>query len=83
MARGVSRGEPNRIKSSHEWAIENMRWFIFYRPYRSLNGFDNSSHGFAVGYYLPMLARKFLSGRATAFFKYVVAFPVAKLGKRK
>ena len=64
---------------------------VFCRPCRGLDGFDDHTHGFTVGYYLsrlrrwgnhfPMLVRKSFSRRAKARSKAAWFFQFEKSGR--
>ena len=76
IAHGASRGLNEQNESSPGWGERDLRWLVFCRPCRGLDGFDNLTHGFTVGYFLPrlrrwgnhlpMLVRKSFSSRAKA-----------------
>jgi hypothetical protein len=57
VAHDASRGLNAQNESSPGWGERDLRWSVFFRPCRGLDGFDDDTHGFTVGYYLSRLRR--------------------------
>jgi hypothetical protein len=84
-----------QLNQAPDGAKEDFRWLAFCRPRRGFGGFDDDTHGFTVGYYLPRLrrwknyfprlVRKSFSSRAKARAQaagFCSVEPVARINRR-